>query len=117
MMILEHFQQLQYVKVTTTLRPLLDVSWILCSFIFLYFSISVFACIWLVLRWVTVRRYTASVCNQPLNSPFVYGGLTALGVGILPISFFRIVSKLLDFMTLLGHLFPKYWFKFCIDVL
>jgi len=36
------------------------------------------------------------------------GGLTVLGAGTLPISFFRRVSKLWDFMTLLGHLFPKH---------
>jgi len=46
------------------------------------------------------------------------GGLTVLGAGTLPISFFRIVSKLRNFyMTLLGHLFPKHWFKFYVDIL
>ena len=51
------------------------------------------------------------------NGPFVHGGLSVLSDGTLLISFFPIVSKLWDFMTLLGHLFPKHWFNFYADVL
>jgi len=46
----------------------------------------------------------------------VHGGLTVLAIGTLLI-FFRIVSKLSDFMTLLGHVFLRNWFNFYADVL
>ena len=52
-----------------------------------------------------------------VNSPFVYGGTNCTQGWNFADIFSRRVSKLWDFMTLLGHLFPKHWFKFYIDVL
>jgi len=52
-----------------------------------------------------------------INGPFVYGGTNCTRGRNFADIFLRIVSKLWDFMTLLGHLFPKHWFKFYVDVL
>ena len=63
----------------------------------LYYSIKI-----VFLLYHASAAYDLRVCkNHKLlsrrfvfNGPFVYGGLTVLGAGTLPISFFRIVSKL-----------------------
>ena len=66
------------------------------------------------------RHFSAQVISAccGINGPFVYGGTNCTrGWNFVDIFFSDSVKIMrFDFMTLLGHLFPKHWFIFYIDV-
>ena len=57
-----------------------------------------------ILEFLALKTHKRFHWWMSFNGPFVHGERTVLGVGTLLISFFHIVPKLWDFMTLLEHL-------------